>query len=189
MSPLPAGYAHPLAMTTLRGRKLNYSTIRHQSWVNGGAIDVNGILESISGPDDETLTPALVGAFVTDGVEILDFPRSVIVTVTHSTSIVVCSGVITGTDIYGNVVTNTWAVTATGTSKTSESAQCFARVTGVTLFSASDASGNSVFIGTGDILGLDAACASDAILGEHEDGSGPTAGAVVPGSSSANADK
>ena len=87
------------------------------------------------------------------------------------------------------MVTNTWTVTATGTNKTSESAQCFARVTGVTLISASDASANSIFIGTGDLLGLDAPCASDAILGEHEDGSGPTAGAiVVEDAGSANAD-
>lgn len=186
---LPSNYPHPLALTSTRGRKFNLSAIHHQAWVDPAALDDNGILTTTAGPDTETLTPTLVGAFVTGGVAFLTPVRNVIVTVTHGSSIVACNGVITGTDFYDNVVTNTWSVTATGTSKTSATAQCFKTVTGVTLIAAADASANSIIIGDGDVLGLAMVCASVAIVGEEEDGSAPTAGAVVAGSTSANADR
>lgn len=186
---LPSDYSHPLAMTTTRGRKFNLTGIRKQSWVDPAAIDDDGYLTTTAGPNAETLTPTLAGALCTGGVGTPDFPRNVIVTVTHASSIVACNGVITGTDFYDNVVTNTWSVTATGTSKTSASAQTFKTVTAVTLIASGDASGNSIIIGTGDVLGLDMVCVSDAFVGEHEDGAAPTAGTLVIGSTSANADR
>jgi len=187
--PLPDGYVHPLAKTTIRGRKFNLAAIRHQEWVDAAAIDDDCVLEGMAGPDTETLTPTLDGALVVGGVAVMDFARSIIVTVTHASSIVACNGVITGTDIRGRPVTNTWAVTATGTSKTSETAQTFKRVTGVTLIAAGDASTNTIKIGNGDILGLDLVCVAPGIIEELEDGSAPTAGAIVVGSTAANADR
>jgi len=187
--PLKAGYRHPLAVPSIRGRKFNLSGVYHQSWVDPAAIDDNGVLTTTAGPDTETLTPTLVGAFVTGGVATLAPVRNVIVTVTHGSSIVACNGVVYGTDYYDNVVESTWSVTATGTSKTSATAQCFKTVTSVTLISASDASLNSVIIGDGDVLGLAMVASSAGFLNELEDGAAPTAGVVVAGSTSANADR
>ena len=187
--PLNTGYAAPGNAQTERGRRFALSHIHKQTFTDQAALDVNGVLESVSGPNTETLTPALVGAFVTGGVATLPVPKPVIVTVTHASSIVACNGVITGTNFRDVVVTETWAVTATGTSKTDLTATAFKTVTGVTLIGAGDASANSIFIGDSNAFGLDMTNVGVVAIMELEDGAVPTAGVLIAASSAANVDE
>jgi hypothetical protein len=81
--------------------------------------------------------------------------RNVVVTVTHGSSIVAENGVITGIDVYGVRRSETWNVTATGTSKTYVSKTAFKQVLSITITAASDASADTNTFGDGDLLGLD----------------------------------
>jgi hypothetical protein len=107
--------------------------------------------------------------------------RNITITVAHASSIVAQSGVISGYDMYGNAITETWSVTATGTSKTYTGAKCFKQLTSITLYSASDASTNEVTAGYGLCMGLDRICATAKFVAEECDGANPTAGTIVKG--------
>ena len=181
--PLPGAYRNPMQFQNSRGVKRTLQTLRYQIWTDGATIDDNGYLTTTSGPNATTITPTLVGALVTAGVGTATVPRNVIVTVTHGSSIVACNGVVTGTDIADRTITNAWSVTATGTSKTSATTKAFKTITSVTIIASTDASANSVIIGDGDVLGLDAVCATGAVVPilELEDGAAPTAGVLVAG--------
>jgi len=189
MSPLLSGYGNPGNAQTTRGRRFSLAHLHKQSWTNPLAIDDNGILTATAGPNATTITPTLVGAYVAAGVATLAHPRNVIVTVTHNSSIVACNGVVTGTDMYGKTITETWAVTATGTSKTDGTAKAFKTVTSVTIIAATDASANTIIVGTGDVLGLEMVNVITSPVKELEDGAAPTAGVLVAGSTSANVDE
>lgn len=187
MSPLPGAYRNPMQFQNSRGVKRTLQTLRYQSWVDAIVLDANGMLDitagSAGGPNAGTLTPTLTGALVTAGVGINAHPRSIIMTVTHGSSIVATNGVVTGTDIADRTITAAWSVTATGTSKTSETLKAFKTVTSVTLIASGDASANGYALGTGDLLGLDAVLATGAVVPilELEDASAPTAGVLVAG--------
>ena len=134
----------------------------HQNWTNPTAKVANGITTATAGPNTATISLPLNGTLVTGGAAVL-LPtfgvftggRNVVVTVTHATSIVAVNGVITGTDVYGVVRTETWNVTATGVSKTYVSKTAWKRVTSVTATAAADASADTITVGDGDLLGLD----------------------------------
>jgi len=115
-------------------------------------------------------------------------PRNVVVTVTHAAAIVACSGTIYGTDVYGAAITATWAVTATGTSKTSTSAVAFASVSRVTLTCEADVQANTVTVGTGKVFGLEFVNACPSAVKEMQDATVVTNGVFVAASAVANAD-
>lgn len=117
-----------------------------------------------------------------------DYPRNVVITVTHGSSIVACNGVITGIDEYGKALTEDWAVTATGTTKTVTGLKAFYRVDSLTIISASNATANTLKMGTGVKLGLKFPAASIVPLGEMQDGALPTAGVIVAASTASTAD-
>lgn len=110
-------------------------------------------------PDDETITytfPA-ASASPTDGSlndGEFDVPRNVVAAVTHQTSIVAMTIVVTGKDQYGETVVEQLDVSATGTSKSVAGKKAFKSVSKIEISSASDATANTVNIGTGDVLGL-----------------------------------
>lgn len=92
-----------------------------------------------------------------DGVNsdgVLDVPRNVTIAVTHATSIVAMSVTFDGYDQYGRRITETLAVTATGTSKTADGKKAFKSLSSVAITSASDATANTLNAGFGDALGL-----------------------------------
>ena len=84
----------------------------------------------------------------------MDCPRNVIVTVAHATAVVALSGVIYGIDEYRRPIQESWSVTATGTSKLFTGKKAFARVDGVSVIGAGDASADTVSVGRGSVLGL-----------------------------------
>jgi hypothetical protein len=158
------------------------------SFTDPAAAVTNGIVTSHAGASSAgttTLTPN--GGLASGGVATLTPARNVVITVTHASSVVAMSGVITGTRL-GRVVTEAWSVTATGTTKTFTGAVAFDTVTSITEVVAANASANTIIMGSGNVLGLVGKCAVASAVKEIAAGSVVTNGTVVAASSSANAD-
>lgn len=153
-----------------------------EKWTNPTAIDDNGVSTAQAGPDSTTASLTITGAFASGGVATFTYPRAVIVTVTHDTSIVACNGTISGYDQFGNAISEAWSVTATGTSKTYQTGKAFKKVTAVTVTAATDASTNNIIVGDSKAFGLSYIAISQALISELEDTSVPTAGVLVAGS-------
>lgn len=152
-------------------------------------IVTNGISLSHAGQNSaSTVNMTLGGSLATGGVATMDFPRNVVITVTHGSSVIALSGTITGTDTYGKVITEDWSVTAGGTSKTFTGAKSFKTVTQITQTAAADASTDTIIAGNGKILGLDFKTAAIRPTVEIESGTTPTVGVIVPGSTASTAD-
>jgi hypothetical protein len=81
-------------------------------------------------------------------------PRNVVAVVTHGSSIVAMTILVTGEDVYGHTMSELLTVTATGTSKTVNGLKAFATITSVAITSAGNAEANTLNLGTGDELGL-----------------------------------
>ena len=178
-----------------RNIQRDFSTVYHETW--GGASqqpdttpvaakDADGILTTTAPLDTTTLTVTPNGALASGGIATL-IPlygpwtggRNVVVTVTHSSSIVAVSGIITGIDINGRQIAETWSVSATGTSKTSTGKKAFKYVTQITIVSVADATADSVTVGDGDVLGLDVRCSVKSGLKELVSGTIVTNGVLV----------
>jgi hypothetical protein len=170
--------------------------------INLGAPDTADIDSMIDGATSTelpnatsvTYTPATNGTTPTDGVQPvvtladgtvaweLDVPRALTATITHGSSIVAMTFTIQGRDEYGVRMTETGAVTATGTSKTTAFVKAFKWVTSIKLTAAGDSTANTVEFGFGDVLGLpvfvpDVAC----VAKEIQDAAVATAGTLVGG--------
>lgn len=188
---LPTGYISPKRVNIRSGpnKPVSLSFVRRQVFTAPSTIDTDGISASHAGAGTAGTTNMTIGgALASGGVATLTPARNVVITVTHSTSVVAMSGTITGTDVHGNVVTEAWAVTATGTSKTFTGAVAFKTVTSITEVIESDASTNTIIAGDGKVLGLDLLCDCASLIKEFEDTTLRTNGVVVAGSASANAD-
>lgn len=158
-------------------------------WDNVAAIVTNGVSVSHAGAAAAgTTNMTLGGALATGGVATFAHARNAVITVTHATAVVAMSGTITGTDRYGNVITEAWAVTATGTSKTFTGKKAFKTITQITETIAADASANTIIAGNGKVLGLPFKAIAPTIIAETEDGVAPTAGVIVPASTVSTAD-
>lgn len=163
-------------------------TTASDAWVNPAAASANAILTTTAGPNNTTSNPTLNGALASGGVATIPHARNVVITVTHASAVVALSGVITGTDIRGNAITESWAVTAGTTSKTFTGKKGFKTVTNVSVIASSDASSDSIVIGTGVVFGLSQRLVeAGAVVKEVVDGSVVTNGTFV-GTSVAAAD-
>lgn len=165
--------------------------VRRQTFINPVVADVDGIVAThVHGPGaglTVNITIALMDGVTLGLLE--GTGRNVTVLVSHASAVVICNGVITGLDMYGNVITETWSVTAGTTGKTYTGTKAFKKITNISIYSASDASTNEVTAGFGKPMGLDRICATARLLAEAEDGANPTAGAIVKGvAASATAD-
>jgi hypothetical protein len=190
--PLPAGYVGMRGFQTNKGGAglVRACAIYSKSWVDAPAIVTNGYVTAVIGSvPAATTTLTLGGSLCSGGVGIPSISRNVVITITHATSIVAENGVVTGLDINGNAVTEAWSITATGTSKTWTGAKAFSRITSITRINAADASTNTLVAGSGKVLGLHLPVISIKIVAEEEDGTAPTAGAIVKASTSATADR
>lgn len=172
----------------------------HQTWTTSvggvGAVQyaplaavANGISAAAAGPNTATANSLITGSLAVGGKVILDVARSVLITVTHATSIVAVSGITTGYDIDNQLITEAWTITATGTSKTAGGAVSFKVVSGVTVTAAADATANTVTVGTNATLGLDVTSTLISPVKELTDGVAPTAGVLVASSAAANKDR
>lgn len=159
--PLPANYLQHGGYV-VRGTPLQIFATVYQAWTDPLAADPDGIKTTFAGPNATTATyvervdwdGVLANA---DGIVIFDYPRTVQIVVTHGAAVVAVNGVISGLDQHGKNVEEAWSVTAGGTSKIFTGNRVFSRVTQVTVISASDASTDSITIGSTDSLGLLAA--------------------------------
>jgi hypothetical protein len=146
-------------------------------------------------PDTETVTytPDTDGTTPTDGVGPvvtksginyweLDVPRNISALTTHGSSIVAMTIVVTGLDVYENVMSETITVAATGTSATDAGLKAFKWVRSIAITAAADAEANTCSVGFGDVLGLPVHLPSAAlVLADMEDGAVVTDGTFVAG--------
>lgn len=183
--PLDRSYLSNRGFRGNSGERYIPSAIIKQTWTDPATADTDGFSASHAGQDaagtvDMTLGGALAG--------VNDFARNVVITVTHASSVVAMSGTITGTDAYGNGITEDWSVTATGTTKTFTGKKAFKTVTKITETVAADASANTIIAGNGTVLGLSTKCAVASAVKEVANGSVVTTGTVVAGDSASTAD-
>ncbi len=101
-----------------------------------------------------TATTIVTASGATASVWPLGVARNITLAVTHATSIVACSLTITGYSKYGSKMIETLSVTATGTSKTSAGKKAMAYIESFDIYSAGDATANTINVGFGDVLGL-----------------------------------
>jgi len=186
--PLPANYNGYGRLNSRKNRPIGPSFLIHQQWVNPLAAVTNGISAIAAAPNTATADRTIGGSLASGGRVVLDFPRPVLVTVTHATSIVAVSGITYGYDLDGQAIQEAWSVTATGTSKTAGGLVSFKVVTRVSVTAAADASADSIIVGTTAKLGLDVTAAHPSPNKELMDGSVPTAGVITIASVAANAD-
>ena len=180
--PLPSNYVSNRAIVTQGGRvRILPSAVIHETFIDPATSDTDGISASHAGAGSAGTTNMTIGgALASGGVASLVPARNVIITVTHASAVVAMSGTITGTDRRGNVITEAWSVTATGTSKTFTGKKAFATITSITEVVAADASANTIIAGTGKVFGLQAPVSAPAPIGEAEDGAKPgTAGTLA----------
>lgn len=183
--PLSRDYLSNRAFRGTSGQRYVPSAILHQTWTDPALADGDGFSVShtgaaAAGTREMTLGGALAG--------VNDYARNVVIVVTHASSVVAMSGTITGTDVYGNALTEAWSVTATGTSKTFTGKKAFKTVTSITETVAADASANSIIAGNGVVLGLNSKLALASALKEVAAGSVVTTGTLVAASTAATAD-
>lgn len=140
-----------------------------------------------------TYTPDTDGTSPTDGVGPVvtlsgvkhwknDVPRNVAVAVTHGSSVVAMTIVVTGLDEYLNTVVESLSITATGTSKSAAGLKAFKYIRSIAITSAGNATTNTADIGFGDVIGLPAFLPGTGyVVKELQDGAAATAGTVVAG--------
>lgn len=126
-------------------------------------LDTDGLMAAATGaelPNDETITYTFStdgGTTPLDGANtdgILDTARNVTLDVSHATSIVAMTVLVTGKDTYDAVMSELLTVTATGTSKAVNGKKAFKQITSIAVASAADATTNTLNVGWGDVLGL-----------------------------------
>lgn len=187
--PLPFGYQSVRSFRGKSGNQVTPSALLKQTWTDPIAADDNGFSVSHAGKGSAgSQNMTLGGALCSGGVGTNAHPRNVVITVTHATSVVAMSGVISGTDIHDNAITEAWSVTATGTSKTFTGKKAFKTVTQITEVVAADASANSIIAGSGVAMGFSAPCAVASAVKEIAAGSVVTNGTVVAASAASTDD-
>lgn len=87
-------------------------------------------------------------------VWVLDVPRALTGVMTHSSSVVASSCVISGYDQYMKPMSELMTFTATGTSKTVAGKKAFKYVSSIAITAAGDATANTLNLGTNEVLGL-----------------------------------
>lgn len=125
-------------------------------------LDVNALIVAATStelPDTETVTYTfpVSSASPQDGANltgIMDVPRNITATTTHGSSVVAMTILVTGTDTYGEAMSELVTVAATGTSQVDQTAKAFKTVTTIAITAAADAEANTLNMGFGDILGL-----------------------------------
>lgn len=120
-------------------------------------------------PFDNADTPAVSTISTATGesasVWELDVPRNIAIAVTAA-AVVAMTFVVTGYDAWGYKLTESFSITTGGTSKAAAGKKAFASVESISYTVAADATGNTVNVGTGDVLGLPYRAASKAdVLG------------------------
>ena len=195
---LSASYANNRSVTVTHGFKKDMSALYTQTWTNPAAGSITAYLTTSAGPDTATFTYYRTGYTATsptavfDGTlaaGVADFPRNVVITVTHGSAVVALSGTISGTDEYGKNMSEAWSVTAGTTSKTFTGKKSFYRIDQVTVTAASNATTDTVKIGTGNVFGISVNLALASAVKEVSAGSVVTNGTFVAKSTASTDDQ
>ena len=125
-------------------------------------LDADGLIKAATStelPNTETVTYTfpVASASPQDGANltgILDVPRNITVTTTHSSSVVAMTVLVTGTDTYDEPISELITVAATGITQADAGAKAFKTVISVAITAAANAEANTCNIGWGDVLGL-----------------------------------
>lgn len=91
---------------------------------------------------------------VSRSVWVLDVPRNVTLAVTHNSSIVAITLLVSGFDQYGEAMSELFSITATGTSKSAAGKKAFKYILSYTFTSAGNATADTANVGFADVLGL-----------------------------------
>ena len=190
---LDPGYVSSLGVVDTGGNQRKLSALFTETFTNPATADADGLLLAAAGPDTTTATyraddDTLDGALNVASVVLFAHPRNVVIVVDHASAVVALSGVITGTDLHGDTLTEAWSVTAGTTQKTFTGSKAFKTITQITVIAAADASLDTVTIGTGVVFGLSVKCSVASAVKEYSEGSLVTNGVIVAGSSLAAAD-
>lgn len=122
-------------------------TVTYTAASNTNSSPADGVIsdssESITTQDGTTVT-----------VWTLDVPRNVVSTVTHASSVVAMTIVVTGYDQYFAKMSETLTVAATGTSQVDAGKKAFKYIESIAITAAADAEANTLNFGTGDVFGL-----------------------------------
>lgn len=185
--PLPDNYISNRSFRARkgRGRLIQPVAVLKQTFTNPVAAVTNGFSASHAGAGAAGTTSMTLGGSLAGANA---HPRNVVITVTHGSSVVAMSGVITGTDIYDQPQTEAWSVTATGTTKTFTGKKAFKTVTSITEVVAADASANTIIAGSGTVLGIESPLSIASLLKESSAGSIVTNGTVVAASTASTDD-
>ena len=109
-------------------------------------------------PFDNADTPVPADVVMADGVTYnvwsFDVARVVSVNTSHASSVVAWTLVVTGFDDYGEALTESVAVAATGTSQVDSTLKAFKHLLSLALTAAGDSEANTVNIGNGGAIGL-----------------------------------
>jgi len=123
--------------------------------------DVDALIKAATStelPNNETVTYTFPGsASPVDGVDsdgVLDVARNIICQTTHASSIVAMTVLVTGRDIYNQVMSELITVAATGTDESDVGKKAFKTITSIAIASAGNAESNTLNVGFGDVLGL-----------------------------------
>ena len=128
---------------------------------NAETVTYTGATDGTSPMDGAIAAPSTVfmnGANKT--VYVLDVPRNITVAVTHGSSVVAMTILVSGYDQYKMPMSELLTITATGTSKTAAGTKAFKYVESIDLISAGNAETNTLNLGWGDVLGLPYALAA-----------------------------
>lgn len=149
-------------------------------WVNFGApaaIDTNALIAAATStelpnaatttyttatsgtsPLDDAGLPATATIQDSNGVSrsvwVLDVPRAITGTMTHGTSVVASSMIVSGFDVYCEPMTELFTFTATGTSKSVAGKKAFKYILSYAITAAGDATANTLNVGWNDVIGL-----------------------------------
>jgi hypothetical protein len=153
-------------------------------------LDADGLVLAATSaelPNATTITYTFAtqgGASPLDGANptgVLDIARNLTIAVTHATSVVAMTILVTGKDLYGQVMTELLSIAATGTSQAATGAKAFKSITTIAITSAGNATTNTMNMGWGDVLGLPYYISSKNQVIHLMDGVPQTSGTVVVG--------
>lgn len=122
---------------------------------NNTTITYTGATDGTSPMDGAIAAPStvfLAGADRT--VYALDVPRNLTAAVSHATSVVAMTIVVSGYDQYGEAMSELLTIAATGTSQTAAGKKAFKYILSIAITSAGNATTNTLDLGWGDVLGL-----------------------------------
>lgn len=134
-------------------------------------LDANGLIVAATStelPNAETVTYSfpVTSASPQDGANVtgvMDVPRNITMVMSHASSVVASSAVVTGTDTYDEDMSELFTFTATGTSKAVAGKKAFKTVSSIAVTAAGNAEANTLNVGWGDVLGL-----PYVLTGEHD---------------------